>query len=130
MDRRTFLETIGGLPVTARAGTKNYLVENYLFRDGRELARCYRLLREEFPCDAARGWYSSELTRHQVREPNRPPEGDANMKWERPDFVEIGMNAEIGGYQSDFGDGEPAGPQGPVVDTGSNGTPARAAQLS
>jgi hypothetical protein len=52
------------------------------------------------------------------------------MKWERPDFVEIGMNAEIGGYQSDFSDGEPAGPQGPVVDTGSNGTPARAAQLS
>ncbi len=38
------------------------------------------------------------------------------MKWERPDFVEIGMNAEIGGYQSDFGDSEPAGPRGPVAD--------------
>ena len=38
------------------------------------------------------------------------------MTWERPDFVEIGMNAEIGGYQSDFGDGEPgAGPRGPVA---------------
>ena len=37
------------------------------------------------------------------------------MKWERPDFVEIGMNAEIGGYQSDFGVGEPAGPRNPVV---------------
>ena len=37
------------------------------------------------------------------------------MKWERPDFVEIGMNAEIGGYQSDFGGGEPAGPRNPVV---------------
>jgi hypothetical protein len=37
------------------------------------------------------------------------------MTWERPDFVEIGMNAEIGGYQSDFGDQEPAGPTGPVV---------------
>lgn len=37
------------------------------------------------------------------------------MKWERPDFLEIGMNAEIGGYQSDFGDGEPVGPSAPVV---------------
>jgi hypothetical protein len=37
------------------------------------------------------------------------------MTWERPDFVEIGMNAEIGGYQSDFGDNEPVGPTGPVV---------------
>lgn len=37
------------------------------------------------------------------------------MKWERPDFVEIGMNAEIGGYQSDFPEGEPAGPRGPVL---------------
>ena len=41
------------------------------------------------------------------------------MKWERPDFVEIGMNAEIGGYQSDFGDDEPAGPRGPVLDAAS-----------
>lgn len=39
------------------------------------------------------------------------------MKWERPEFVEIGMNAEIGGYQSDFGEGEPFGPTGPVVKT-------------
>lgn len=39
------------------------------------------------------------------------------MKWERPEFVEIGMNAEIGGYQSDFGEGEPAGPRGPIVET-------------
>jgi hypothetical protein len=38
------------------------------------------------------------------------------MKWERPGFVEIGMNAEIGGYQSDFGDGEPAGPRGPTTE--------------
>jgi hypothetical protein len=35
--------------------------------------------------------------------------------WERPDFVEIGMNAEIGAYQSDFGDREPVGPTGPVI---------------
>lgn len=46
--------------------------------------------------------------------------GEANMKWERPDFIEIGMNAEIGGYQSDFGDGDPAGPRGPVLDTSSS----------
>ena len=38
------------------------------------------------------------------------------MNWERPELLEIGMNAEIGGYQSDFGDGEPAGPKGPTAD--------------
>lgn len=38
------------------------------------------------------------------------------MKWEKPEMVEIGMNAEIGGYQSDFGDSEPAGPRAPVAD--------------
>jgi hypothetical protein len=33
------------------------------------------------------------------------------MKWETPTFVEINMSAEIGGYQTDFGDDhEPAGP--------------------
>jgi hypothetical protein len=41
------------------------------------------------------------------------------MKWETPAFVEINMSAEIGGYQSDFGDRDPVGPaapraQGPV----------------
>jgi hypothetical protein len=34
------------------------------------------------------------------------------MKWETPAFVEINMSAEIGGYQSDFGDRDP---QDPVV---------------
>jgi hypothetical protein len=52
------------------------------------------------------------------------------MKWERPDFVEIGMNAEIGGYQSDFGDSEPVGPQRPVLDTPSDKAPARASHAS
>ena len=32
------------------------------------------------------------------------------MKWETPSFVEINMSAEIGGYQSDFGDREPMEP--------------------
>ncbi len=32
------------------------------------------------------------------------------MKWETPGFVEINMSAEIGGYQSDFGDRDPMGP--------------------
>jgi hypothetical protein len=45
------------------------------------------------------------------------------MKWERPDVVEIGMNAEIGGYQSDFGDSEPAGPRGPTVGPVQGGQP-------
>ena len=38
------------------------------------------------------------------------------MKWERPELFEIGMNAEIGGYQSDFGEREPIGPKGPTAD--------------
>jgi hypothetical protein len=32
------------------------------------------------------------------------------MKWETPSFVEINMSAEIGGYQSDFGDRDPTEP--------------------
>jgi hypothetical protein len=32
------------------------------------------------------------------------------MKWETPSFVEINMSAEIGGYQSDFGDRDPMEP--------------------
>jgi hypothetical protein len=46
------------------------------------------------------------------------------MKWERPELFEIGMNAEIGGYQSDFGDGEPAGPRGPVTEASPTDTTA------
>jgi hypothetical protein len=38
------------------------------------------------------------------------------MKWERPELFEIGMNAEIGGYQSDFEGGERPGPRSPTVD--------------
>jgi hypothetical protein len=32
------------------------------------------------------------------------------MTWETPSFVEINMSAEIGGYQSDFGDRDPMDP--------------------
>jgi hypothetical protein len=35
------------------------------------------------------------------------------MNWETPSFVEINMSAEIGGYQSDFGDRDPFGPAAP-----------------
>ena len=35
------------------------------------------------------------------------------MTWETPSFIEINMSAEIGGYQSDFGDREPVGPAAP-----------------
>jgi hypothetical protein len=52
------------------------------------------------------------------------------MTWERPDFVEIGMNAEIGGYQSDFGDPEPVGPTGPVVEDSRDAVSASAAQAA
>jgi hypothetical protein len=42
-------------------------------------------------------------------------EREASMKWERPELFEIGMNAEIGGYQSDFEGGEGPGPRGPTA---------------
>ena len=32
------------------------------------------------------------------------------MSWETPSFVEINMNAEIGGYNPDFDDREPSEP--------------------
>jgi hypothetical protein len=35
------------------------------------------------------------------------------MKWETPTFLEINMSAEIGGYQTDFGDESPVGPPAP-----------------
>ena len=38
------------------------------------------------------------------------------MKWETPTFVEINMNAEIGGYGSDFTDRDPWGPVATPVD--------------
>jgi hypothetical protein len=39
------------------------------------------------------------------------------MKWEAPTFVEINMSAEIGGYQSDFGERDPTEPvASPVSD--------------
>jgi hypothetical protein len=52
------------------------------------------------------------------------------MKWERPDFIEIAMNAEIGGYQSDFDEENPVGPRGPVLDTEPTDAQTRAAQVS
>jgi hypothetical protein len=36
-----------------------------------------------------------------------------SLIWETPSFIEINMSAEIGGYQSDFGDREPVGPAAP-----------------
>jgi hypothetical protein len=36
-----------------------------------------------------------------------------SKNWETPSFIEINMSAEIGGYQSDFGDREPVGPAAP-----------------
>jgi len=52
------------------------------------------------------------------------------MKWERPDFIEIAMNAEIGGYQSDFDEEKPVGPRGPVLDAKPNDAQPCAAQVS
>jgi hypothetical protein len=40
-------------------------------------------------------------------------------QWTTPELVEIGMNAEIGGYQADFNDSEPVGPRGPVAQVAS-----------
>ena len=39
------------------------------------------------------------------------------MKWEKPEFTEINMSAEIGGYQNDFGDRDPSGPAAPRTPT-------------
>jgi hypothetical protein len=47
------------------------------------------------------------------------------MKWERPELVEIGMNAEIGGYQSDFGGTEAPGPRAPTAAPSSDETRTR-----
>jgi hypothetical protein len=51
----------------------------------------------------------------------RPSERVTAMKWETPSFVEINMSAEIGGYQSDFGDRDPVGP----AETVERGSPER-----
>ena len=46
------------------------------------------------------------------------------MKWETPTFVEINMSAEIGGYQTDFDDGqEPTGPAVPRATPDRDPTP-------
>ena len=52
------------------------------------------------------------------------------MKWERPDFIEIAMNAEIGGYQSDFGEEPPVVPRGPVLDAEASENKALPATVS
>jgi hypothetical protein len=44
-------------------------------------------------------------------------------QWTTPEVVEIGMNAEIGGYQADFTDSEPVGPRGPVAQAASDSEP-------
>jgi hypothetical protein len=51
------------------------------------------------------------------------------MTWERPSLIEIAMNAEIGGYQSDFGDEVPLGPSGPVLRVESNDTEDHATKV-
>lgn len=52
------------------------------------------------------------------------------MTWERPDFIEIAMNAEIGGYQSDSGDDVPLGPRGPVLEAEPTDSKDRAPNVS
>jgi hypothetical protein len=47
------------------------------------------------------------------RDKNKGPRKVGSMNWETPTFVEINMSAEIGGYQSDFGDRDPIGPAAP-----------------
>ncbi len=51
------------------------------------------------------------------------------MTWETPSFVEINMSAELGGYQNDFGDEQPAGPSAPRADSGLRRT-SDAAEIS
>jgi hypothetical protein len=48
------------------------------------------------------------------------------MKWETPAFVEINMSAELGGYQSDFGDErDPIAPAAPQVEPSDTSAPRR-----
>ena len=47
------------------------------------------------------------------------------MNWETPSFVEINMSAEIGGYQSDFGDRDPMEPVAAPAHTGSDDSDAK-----
>ncbi len=47
------------------------------------------------------------------------------MKWETPAFVEINMSAEIGGYQSDFGDRDTWDPVVPTLDAQSTASSDR-----
>jgi hypothetical protein len=46
------------------------------------------------------------------------------MKWETPAFIEINMSAELGGYQSDFGDRDPIGPAAPRAVEPDGGAPS------
>lgn len=50
------------------------------------------------------------------------------MTWEKPSFVEIDMSAEIGSYQSDFGDGWDGveGSGAPVITKASDEAPDEA----
>jgi hypothetical protein len=41
---------------------------------------------------------------HATRAPTRR-KADVDMEWQKPDFIDIDMNAEIGAYQRDTGDG-------------------------
>jgi hypothetical protein len=61
---------------------------------------------------------------------NRQPKEAPTMTWERPGFIEIAMNAEIGGYQSDSGDDVPLGPRVPVLEAESDDTKDRATNVS
>jgi len=47
------------------------------------------------------------------------------MRWERPELVEIGMNAEIGGYQSDFDGTDAPGPRRPTGESSDDKTGTR-----
>jgi hypothetical protein len=51
----------------------------------------------------------------------------AIMKWETPAFVEINMNAEIGGYGSDFTDRDPWGPVASPLDSAATADRTKAA---
>ena len=66
---------------------------------------------------------------HWIRGFKRESKEARNMTWERPSLIEIAMNAEIGGYQSDFGDEVPLGPSGPVLRVESNDTEDHATKV-
>jgi hypothetical protein len=67
---------------------------------------------------------ATQATRAQARR-----KADADMEWQKPDFIDIDMNAEIGAYQRDTGDGtDPDRIAPPEAELGAAAQPSRSSR--